>query len=1857
MSQSRNASISFINSSDRKHSKDNDSDVTAVSENEISTIKRVIGIGILISLVIIIAVLVVYFKSPKPPNKMCRYAVKFEAENLINYDSHPNGIAIADLNDDGLNDVVISNSDSNQIGVFLRENIQTFSNQIVYSTGTHSHPYSLTIADFNHDQQFDVAVANFGTNNIGIFLGKGNGSLTFHKIFPLGSSRPRWIDNGDLNNDSFVDLVTVNYGTNTIGIHLGDGQGNFQKQTIYSTGFDSDLFSLKIKDLNNDGNLDIVVSNFGIDNIGIFYGFGDGKFTNQTSLYTGLKSHPYSIVIDDFNHDEHMDIGVTHSGTNQIGIYLGVGNQSFTKATLYSTGNSSSPLSIATGDFNNDNHLDIIVGNYEIPNVGIFYGDGTGSFSDQIIFYTNSNCNPHILITSDFNNDTRLDIAIVNYDYNYLDIVLTHAKYAYRNQHSYKTVGANSQPYSIISADFNNDNYLDLIVGNYWTSDIGVFLGYDGEKFTSQRTFSTGTGSGPRGIAYGDFNNDSKLDIVVANYYVNNIALLFGNADGTFSNRRSFSTGSSSNPWTVAIGDLNNDSQSDIVVTNSGKNTIGIFINYGNGNFSNQRTYATGNNSQPRHVIVTDVNNDQILDILVANYGTRNIGIFLGYGNATFTDQTIYSIGNNSTPSSFACDDFNGDGLIDIGVVDTYNNQLVLFFGYKDGTFLSTSKYSTGRNSQPYDISVSDVNNDKQVDIIVANYQSDNILIFFGYNGGNNFTIPEIYSTGSNSGPFVLMNNDFNKDGLVDIAVVNYDSSNVGIFMGSTNGSFKYETTYSTRGRSIPQSVAVNDLNNDTYMDIVVANYYSNAIDIFFGYENGTFSNPISFSTGSGSAPYFVCIEDCNSDKRLDIIVANYQTNNVGIFFNNGNGTFRNQMTYSTGTKSGPYYIAVNDLNNDTYMDIVVANYLVDNIGIFYGQSNGTFSQQMIYSTGDSSGPQVIVIRDMNNDDCLDIAVVCQYSSSLNLFYGDCNSSYSDQIVYSIGDGLEPNSLALHDLNNDSYLDAVLTTYYGRDVRILFGSSDGTLGNVATYSTGSASRPRFCIIVDWNNDNYLDIIVSNCDTDNIVLFTGNTHGTFSLEQTYSTGNNSCPISMASGYFNDDDLIDIVVANSGTDTIGIFFGYYYMNGIREKTYSTGASSQTRAVALGDFNNDTYLDIVMMNYGLSNVDLLLGNLNSTFSSQTTFSTGSLSYPTSLLVNDLDNDGTLDVAIANSALGNVLIYYGYTNDNFIYSKTYSTGIGSSPQALAIGDFNNDKKLDIAAVNSGTNDVLTLLKSDIGAFRKQITYSTGMGSAPQSVAIADFNKDDHMDFVVANTDSSSISIFLGQGNGSFFDSITYSTGNKSNPGGLMISDLNNDSYRDVIVCNYWGDNVGVFLSFGDGTFSNQITRSTGYNSGPNGVTIGDFNNDNHLDMAVSLVDFNQISILHGYGNGSFSYGRNYSTGGESAPSAIGAADLNRDKFLDIIVANYGTANLYIFQGFGDGTFVHIDILSLGTNAAPNSLVIADFNKDSIVDVAIANGGTDNIRIFFGSANGTFLNQTDLSTGKDSAPYGIAVADFNNDNQLDIAVTNYGYGNFGIFLACVNGTFFNQITYTSGDYSQPWSIAVADLDKDGRLDVTVANAGTDSVGVFFGYALEDYLSAPSYSIGSSSQATSIAVGDFNYDSHLDVVIANNVMNNIMILFGSGYGTFLDKRIYSTGDSSRPCSVTVADLNHDQRLDIIVANSGTDNVGIFFANENRTFADQITYFTGIRSQPNSVVVLDFNKDTHLDIAVANYGSGNINIFLGYGDGNFKNEFIFNTGYRSFPYSLTIGDINKDNFTDIVATNNGFGNIDIIMRTC
>ncbi|CAF1457786.1 unnamed protein product [Rotaria sp. Silwood1] len=306
----------------------------------------------------------------------------------------------------------------------------------MYPTGFYSSPYMVTVGDFNNDNRSDIAVANFGTNNIGIFYGFGNGSFSSQIEFSTGSSRPIAIIAFDFNNDALLDIATANYGTHSISIFYAYGHGNFSPPITYSTGYNSLPSSLAAGDFNNDNYVDLAIANYGTNNVGVLFGNSNRTFEQQITFSTSVGSHPYSIAVGHLNADNFLDIAIANSGTHQISVLINNGNTSFANQAIYSN-DFTSPYAIGVGDFNEDNQLDIAITNNGIENIGILLGYGNASFKNPIMYRTGSHSSISIAI-GDLNKDHRLDIVVVNNDTGSIDILLGQYE-GFSNQTNYPT--------------------------------------------------------------------------------------------------------------------------------------------------------------------------------------------------------------------------------------------------------------------------------------------------------------------------------------------------------------------------------------------------------------------------------------------------------------------------------------------------------------------------------------------------------------------------------------------------------------------------------------------------------------------------------------------------------------------------------------------------------------------------------------------------------------------------------------------------------------------------------------------------------------------------------------------------------------------------------------------------------------------------------------------------------------------------------------------------------------------------------------------------------------------------------------------------------------------------------------------------------------------------------------------------------------------------------------------------------------------------------------------------------------------------------------------------------------------------
>jgi FG-GAP-like repeat len=344
-----------------------------------------------------------------------------------------------------------------------------------------------------------------------------------------------------------------------------------------------------------------------------------------------------------------------------------------------------------------------------------------------------------------------------------------------------------------------------------------------------------------------------------------------------------------------------------------------------------------------------------------------------------------------------------------------------------------------------------------------------------------------------------------------------------------------------------------------------------------------------------------------------------------------------------------------------------------------------------------------------------------------------------------------------------------------------------------------------------------------------------------------------------------------------------------------------------------------------------------------------------------------------------------------------------GNLPVSVAVGDFNGDGKLDLAAAGF-EGRITILLGTGTGSFDQAGSTHVALDS-PNPLAAGDFNGDGKLDLAVGVSTlmppSRNITILLGAGTGFFSSSNSFAVGVSAESIALAAGDFNGDGKLDLAVTNGSSSNVSVFLGAGTGSFGAATNFAVGVT--PRSVAVGDFNGDGKLDLAVANSGSNNVSILLGTGAGSFEAATNFAVG--NTPVSVAVGDFNGDGRHDLAVANSNSGNASILLGNGNGTFGVATNFAVG--ATQRSIAVGDFNGDGKVDLAVTNSG-NNVSILLGTGAGSFGAATNFAVGNGAGS--LAIGDFNEDGKLDIVTANFGSNDLSLLLNTTSISFTNLV-------------------------------------------------------------------------------------------------------------------------------------------------------------------------------------------------------------------------------------------------------
>lgn len=532
-----------------------------------------------------------------------------------------------------------------------------------------------------------------------------------------------------------------------------------------------------------------------------------------------------------------------------------------------------------------------------------------------------------------------------------------------------------------------------------------------------------------------------------------------------------------------------------------------------------------------------------------------------------------------------------------------------------------------------------------------------------------------------------------------------------------------------------------------------------------------------------------------------------------------------------------------------------------------------------------------------------------------------------------------------------------------------------------------------------------------------------------------------------------------------------------------------------------------------------------------SPTNFPTGI--NPTNLAVADFNNDMKPDLAVTNQVTNDVSILLGNGDGSFQSQMLFTAG--SSPYAVVAGKFDADNNIDLAVANSASNNISILLGNGNGTFSAPVNFF--VGSNPISMASGDFNNDLKADLVVANFGgffSGTVSVLIGSGTGSFTTGTSVRT--RTQPSFVAVANFNGDAFQDIIVANFGSDSVSTFFGNGTGAFQLQQNIPTGF--GPVGIELVDLGSDGILDLAVANYNADTITYCTGTASGGFvSCDRNNPAGGNN-PISITSADF----------VGSGTKSTAIAMSGSNSVNVLTSIVSVGQS--PNAVKSGDFNADGKPDLVSVNFGSNDVSVLINSCSAARGN----------------IFDYNGDRRTDYAV--FRSSNQAYFINSLNQTGFSKL------FGRPTDILVpADYDGDRRTDYAIYRPANGL------WSILNANSRPTYFIQFGLPGDIPVPADYDGDGKADIAVWRPSDGN-WYLRRSSDNAFQVVTFGTNGDKPAP-----ADYDGDGKDDLAVFRPST---GVWYIWKSSDGSFIITQF-GISE--DKTVSGDYDGDGKADIAV------------------------------------------------------------------
>ena len=647
-------------------------------------------------------------------------------------------------------------------------------------------------------------------------------------------------------------------------------------------------------------------------------------------------------------------------------------------------------------------------------------------------------------------------------------------------------------------------------------------------------------------------------------------------------------------------------------------------------------------------------------------------------------------------------------------------------------------------------------------------------------------------------------------------------------------------------------------------------------------------------------------------------------------------------------------------------------------------------------------GPTAGIPTDLNDDPWLDVVATAPFQDELITVLGQADGVQGAVNRYSVGDF--PNSVTTGDLDGDGRRDVITLNTGSNDVSVLLGSGGGSLSPARGFFV--CDFPIDSVIEDFDNDGNADVAALCGIAGEVRILLGNGDGTLAPAQGFPTLPN--PAALVAADFDGDGIVDLATGSAGLSVlIGLGDGSF------AAPLVVPTASSTETLDVGDFDGDGVPDLAQ-GTRYETVDIYLGNGAGDFSAAGVALLDDR--PDDVFATDVDSDGSLDLIVTD---GSTWVFLGQGDGSFVQASKFPV----SDISMTLRDLDRDGIKDL--VYSGSSVVRGLGNGAFDTPLHQVIPSSG-----RSLAVGDLDGDQILDIVATSASSPSASILRGLGHGQFAPPV--SLPGSVNGFFVHLADLNGDGLLDFVSDS--GLEVVVLLGAPGGSFGPPSSFPA---PGVTSLTLRDFNGDGFLDAAgVHRLD-GIVSLIPGFGDGTFGSPQVLYVGED--PEAIAAGDFDENGVLDLAVAHRqhtaGSNDVAVLLGQGDGSFLVHSRSFAGDD--PAGIATGDLNGDGILDLAVTNDAPETVTTLLGAGDGTFA--LFASQASERGASSVAIDDVNGDRRPDVVVVGRGTS---VYLGRRNGTLGRQRRFT-GIGGSTSDIALRDLNGDLLPDIVSVGSHT----------------------------------------------------------------------------------------------------------------------------------------------------------------------------------------------------------------------